>query len=276
METYRRGSPARNADFMSPLDHKGEVHVHRRRISRDQHVAPYRRSPTYYEREDYDDYDRHLDRSRSPNPPRRRSRHRDGSIDPKLLLESPLTPPDRLIRRDRCDSLSSSSDSDSSASSSHRRRKPKVRPCGSVCRPNPPPPKASPSDDEDYDSAAELKRRLKRRKDTLLTAGLATITTVAAGNGIYQNTKLYHARKNAVQEGEMCSHELEKLKTKATMMNLFSLGVVAIGLNNVRLGWMRHENTKKANREAEKAAWERRARREEREDRRRDARDERY
>ncbi len=74
----------------------------------------------------------------------------------------------------------------------------------------------------------------------------------------------------------MCSHELEKLKTKATLMNMFSLGVVAIGLNNVRLGWMRHENTKKANREAERAAWERKVRREEMEGGRRDARDERY
>jgi len=183
----------------------------------------------------------------------------------QLLFKSPLISPDRIIRRDRRDSSSSSSDSDSSASSSRRHRKPKLRPCGSVCRPNPPPPKASLSDDEHYDSAAELKKRAKRRKDTLLTAGLATITTVAAGNGIYQNAKLYHARKNAVQDGEMCSHELEKLKTKATLMNAFSLGVVAIGLNNVRLGWMRHENTKKAGREAEKAAWERKVRREERE-----------
>lgn len=65
-----------------------------------------------------------------------------------------------------------------------------------------------------------------------------------------------------MQDGEMCSHELEKLKTKATLMNLFSVGVVAIGLNNVRLGWMRHENTKKANRDAERAAWERKVRRE--------------
>lgn len=187
-----------------------------------------------------------------------------------------LTAPDRLVRRDRRDSFSSSSDSDSSASSSRRCRKPKVRPCGSVCRPNPPLRKASSSSDEHYDSATEHKERLKRRKDNLLTAGLATITTVAAGNGIYQNTKLYHARKNAMQDGEMCSHELEKLKTKATLMNLFSVGVVAIGLNNVRLGWMRHENTKKANREAERAAWERMVGREEREGGRRDVRDERY
>ena len=63
----------------------------------------------------------------------------------------------------------------------------------------------------------------------------------------------------------MCTHEFEKLKTKGNLMNLFSLGVVAVGLNNVRMGWMRHENTKKANREAERKAWERRSRREDRE-----------
>lgn len=68
-------------------------------------------------------------------------------------------------------------------------------------------------------------------------------------------------RKNQLKEGEMCQHEFEKLKTKGTLMNLFSLGVVAVGLNNVRMGWMRHENTKKENRQAERRAWEKKARR---------------
>lgn len=83
IETYHRGSPAKDMDFMSPLDHKGEVYIRRRRTARDQHLAPHRRSPVYYEHEDYDDYERLLDRSRSLDPPRRHSRHRDGSIDPK-------------------------------------------------------------------------------------------------------------------------------------------------------------------------------------------------
>ena len=74
-----------------------------------------------------------------------------------------------------------------------------------------------------------------------------------------------------MRDGEMCSHEAEKLKTKATLMNIFSLGVVAVGLNNVRIGWMRHENTRQANKEAERKAWEKKARREDRE-----RRDDRY
>ena len=138
-----------------------------------------------------------------------------------------------------------------------------MRPCSSVCRDNPQRPKNDPKDDEPYESANELKERAKRRKNTMLTAGLASVATVAAGNNIYQNTKAYHARKNALRDGEMCSHEFEKLKTKGNLMNLFSLGVVAVGLNNVRMGWMRHENTKRENREAERRAWERKIRRDE-------------
>lgn len=76
-----------------------------------------------------------------------------------------------------------------------------------------------------------------------------------------------------MKDGEMCTHEFEKLKTKGNLMSAFALGVCAISLNNVRLGWMRHENTKAAGKEAEKQAWERKLRREEEE---RYGRDDRY
>ena len=94
-----------------------------------------------------------------------------------------------------------------------------------------------------------------------MTAGLASITTIAAANGLYQNTKAYHARKNAVKHGEMCSHEEQKLRNKALAMDIFSAGVLAISANNVRLGWQRHQNAKKLSKEQEDRAIRKKERR---------------
>ena len=70
------------------------------------------------------------------------------------------------------------------------------------------------------------------------------MTTVAAANNIYQNTKAHHARRNQYREGEMCSSEVKRLKSKAFLMDAFTVGVVAVGLNNARMGWKRVEAIK--------------------------------
>ena len=106
----------------------------------------------------------------------------------------------------------------------------------------------------DYSSSEEAKQKKKRRQNIALTAGLACITTIAASNGLYQTTKAYHARKNAVKQGEMCSHEEQKLRNKALAMDLFSVGVLAVSANNVRLGWQRHQIAKKLSKEQEERA----------------------
>ena len=52
----------------------------------------------------------------------------------------------------------------------------------------------------------------------------------------------------------MCSHEEQKLRNKALAMDLFSVGVLAISANNVRLGWQRHQIAKKLSKEQEERA----------------------
>lgn len=105
--------------------------------------------------------------------------------------------------------------------------------------------------DSDYDSAGEAEKHAKHRNRKLLYTSLACVTTVACANGIYQNTKAYHARHNEVREGEKCSSEVQRLKNKAVLMDLFTVGVVAVGLNNCRLGWQRVENIKKQGKQLE-------------------------
>ena len=132
-------------------------------------------------------------------------------------------------------------------------------PCSDKCNDNPKDDKEE--ELSDYSSSEEAKQKRQRRKNILLTAGLACVTTVAASNGLYQTTKAYHIRKNAVKQGEMCSHEEQKLRNKALAMDLFSVAVLGISANNVRLGWQRHQTAKKLSKEQEERAIKKREKR---------------
>ena len=46
----------------------------------------------------------------------------------------------------------------------------------------------------------------------------------------------------------MCTSEMKRLKNKALMMDLFTVGVAAVGINNARMGWKRVEAIKKGGR----------------------------
>ncbi len=157
-----------------------------------------------------------------------------------------------LIRADKYSSDDSDSDSDSGYKSSKavaRRnsdRRLKIVPCSEECNDNPRKARSlskstSHYDDSDYDSAEEAEKLAKNKNRKLLYTGLACATTLAAANGIYQNTKAHQARHREFREGEKCNAEIQRLKNKALLMDLFTVGVVAVGLNNTRLGWRRVE-----------------------------------
>ena len=124
---------------------------------------------------------------------------------------------------------------------------------------------SSSSDSEDDSHEAEMRAA---RKKKILYTGLATMTTLSAANGIYQVTKGYHGRRNAHKEGlsngEWDEAERKKQRNKRLMMDGLAALTLAIGANNVRIGWQRREEKRKAHEEAERKAHERRmARREE-------------
>ncbi|KAI4161263.1 MAG: hypothetical protein LQ342_005055 [Letrouitia transgressa] len=118
------------------------------------------------------------------------------------------------------------------ATSSPRRNNRK--PCGPHCPDQPHRTCPSPPADADADPKAQRNR-------TLLTAALATITTAAAANNIYQSAKAHGARKKQVREGEMCSAEEKRLRQRGRLLDVVSLGVAAVGVNNARMGWKRWE-----------------------------------
>ncbi|KAK0516457.1 hypothetical protein JMJ35_001060 [Cladonia borealis] len=101
----------------------------------------------------------------------------------------------------------------------------------------------SDSDGDAYHSSDEERRkREKLRNKKLLYVGLACVTTIAAGNNIYQSTKAHHARRRYVEQGQMSEAEALRLRKKALMLDVLSVGVAAVGVNNVRMGWNRVES----------------------------------
>jgi hypothetical protein len=66
----------------------------------------------------------------------------------------------------------------------------------------------------------------------LLYADLASVTTIAASNSIYQSTKAPMARKQQIKQVEMCAAEARSLKNKASMLDVFGASVAAVGIKN--------------------------------------------
>ena len=121
--------------------------------------------------------------------------------------------------------------------------------------------------DSGYDSEAHEREKRAARNKKILYTGLAGLTTITAANGIYQNAKAFHGRRTAMREaaekGEVVDEEeRRKTRNKHLMVDAFALLVVGVGVNNVRVGWQRSEEKKKAHRAAEQKAFERFERRE--------------
>ena len=129
-------------------------------------------------------------------------------------------------------------------------------PCSEDCVDNPrrrsssrPPRRLE--DELDYSTEEEERKLKKHRNKQLLYTGLAGITTIAASNNIYQSTKAHKARRQAVEEGRMCSSEAKRMRNKAIMMDLFSVGVAAIGVNNAVNGWKKMGAVREENQQAQ-------------------------
>ncbi|KAI6713463.1 hypothetical protein PZA11_001336 [Diplocarpon coronariae] len=91
--------------------------------------------------------------------------------------------------------------------------------------------------DPGYDSESSLgsssgdEKRIKKMKGKqLLTAGLATVATIHAAHNVYQSMEKRDARHKAVAEGDMTPEEARKLKAKATLQDVASVGIAALGI----------------------------------------------
>ena len=133
------------------------------------------------------------------------------------------------IQGDSTDSSTSSSQSSRSSKSRKSRRKP----CGPVCSSHPDGPRRKRSP-----SPPPSPRNV--RNHTLLYGALATCATIGAANTFYQSTKARRLRNNDMRDTEMCEAEEKRRKQNGLLVDIFNLGVIAVGINNVRLGWNRY------------------------------------
>ncbi|KAG9232178.1 hypothetical protein BJ875DRAFT_93530 [Amylocarpus encephaloides] len=92
--------------------------------------------------------------------------------------------------------------------------------------------KESASDSESSlgSSSGDEKRIKKMKGKQLLTAGLATVATIHAAHNVYQSMEKRDARHKAVEEGAMSPEEARKLKAKATLQDVASIGIAALGI----------------------------------------------
>ncbi|PBP26879.1 hypothetical protein BUE80_DR002235 [Diplocarpon rosae] len=79
-------------------------------------------------------------------------------------------------------------------------------------------------------SSGDEKRVKKMKGKQLLTAGLATVATIHAAHNVYQSMEKRDARHKAVAEGDMTPEEARKLKAKATLQDVASVGIAALGI----------------------------------------------
>ncbi|KAK0104773.1 hypothetical protein ONS95_005043 [Cadophora gregata] len=105
---------------------------------------------------------------------------------------------------------------------------------------------ASDSESSLGSSSGDEKRIKKMRGKQLLTAGLATVATIHAAHNVYQSMEKRDARHKAVAEGDMTPEEARKLKAKATLQDVASVGIAALGIKGAfseikEANEMRHE-----------------------------------
>jgi hypothetical protein len=91
--------------------------------------------------------------------------------------------------------------------------------------------KAHESDTDSLGSSSGDEKRVKKMKGKqFLTAGLATVATIHAAHNVYQSYEKREARRKAVESGKMSPEEAKKLKSKAVLQDVASIGIAALGI----------------------------------------------
>ena len=93
------------------------------------------------------------------------------------------------------------------------------------------------SDTDSYSSSEEEKKQKKMRGKEFLTAGLATVATIHAGHNVYQSIEKRKERHKKVLEGEMTAEEAKKLRNRARMQDVASVGIAALGIKGAVSEW---------------------------------------
>lgn len=90
----------------------------------------------------------------------------------------------------------------------------------------------------DSESSTDMEQQRKKlRGKELLTAGLATVATIHAANGVYSSMVASEKRRQLVKEGEMSIEEARKRKSKNMLQDVAAVGIAALGIKSAYSEW---------------------------------------
>ena len=125
-------------------------------------------------------------------------------------------------------------------------------------------PGSQSSSEDDVSSSEEDRERKKMGHKQLITAGLASVATIHAGQSIYKSIEGRQQRAKEVAQGEMSPEEARKKKNKARMQDAAAIGIAALGIKGAYSEWKEMKEQRQEAHEFDIKRAERHARREQR------------
>ncbi len=120
------------------------------------------------------------------------------------------------------------------------------------------------SSEDDVSSSEEDRERKKMGHKQLITAGLASVATIHAGQSVYKSIEARQQRAKEVKKGEMSPEEARKRKNKAKLQDAASIGIAALGIKGAYSEWKEMKEQRDEAKEFDLRRAERHARREQR------------
>ena len=120
------------------------------------------------------------------------------------------------------------------------------------------------SSEDDVSSSEEERERKKMGHKQLITAGLASVATIHAGQSVYKSIEGRRRHAAEVASGEMTPEEARKKKNKARLQDAAAIGIAALGIKGAYSEWKEMKEQREEVHEFDIKRAERHARREQR------------
>ena len=125
-------------------------------------------------------------------------------------------------------------------------------------------PGSQSSSEDDVSSSEEDRERKQMGKKQLITAGLASVATIHAGQSVYKSIEGRRQHAKEVARGEMSPQEAKKKKNKARLQDAAAIGIAALGIKGAYSEWKEMKEQRDEVHEFDIKRAERHARREQR------------
>lgn len=125
-------------------------------------------------------------------------------------------------------------------------------------------PGSQSSSEDDVSSSEDDRERKKMGKKQLITAGLASVATIHAGQSVYKSIEGRQKRAKEVAKGAMSPEEAHKKKNKARLQDAAAIGIAALGIKGAYSEWKEMREQMHEAHEFDLKRAERHARREQR------------